>query len=239
MSVLTLVRHAQASFLAENYDELSALGQKQAQLLGEFWVSRGIDFDEVYCGPKVRHVDTAAIVGSAFAGAGRRWPQPVVLAELDEYDLGSLLQHLAPELCRQDAAFAELLECYRRDKDGPGQARSFQRMFEALTMHWATTPCAVAGVEGFAGFRNRVECGLGRVMEKPGSGRRVALFTSGGFIGTSISRALDAPDRMALELSWRLRNTSLTEIVFTRNRLTLDSFNVLPHLENRAHWTYW
>ena len=54
MSVLTLVRHAQASFFADNYDELSPLGRKQARLLGEFWVRRQIDFDEVYCGPRVR-----------------------------------------------------------------------------------------------------------------------------------------------------------------------------------------
>jgi broad specificity phosphatase PhoE len=239
MSVLTLVRHAQASFLADNYDELSALGREQAQSLGAFWVSNGIDFDEVYCGPRVRHRDTAAIVGTVFTGAGRSWPDPVVLEELDEYDLGSLLQHLAPDLSRRDAAFADLQEGYRRNRDGPERTRSFQRMFEALTLHWATTSCAVAGVEEFAGFRDRVERGLNLVMEKPGSGRRVVLFTSGGFIGASISRALDAPDRMALELSWRLRNSSLTEIVFTRNRRTLDSFNLIPHLEDRDHWTYW
>ena len=238
MSVLTLVRHAQASFFAENYDELSALGQKQARLLGEFWVRQADRLREVYCGPKVRHIDTAAIVGSAFAGAGRRWPQPVVLAELDEYDLGTLLQHLAPDLSRQDAAFAELLEGYRRDKGGPGWARSFQRMFEALTMHWATTPHAVAGVEGFAGFRDRVERGLSRIMERPGSGRRVALFTSGGFIGASIQLALGAPT------GWLSNSVGGSAMLADRDRVhteprTLDSFNVVPHLEDRTLWTYW
>ena len=45
---------------------------------------------------------------------------------------------------------------YYYDQDSPGRVRSFQRVFEALTMHWATTPGAVAGVEPFAGFRDRV-----------------------------------------------------------------------------------
>src|SRR5207244_11804069 len=94
MSVLRLVRHAQASFHANNYDELSTLGQKQAQLLGEFWARRRIDFDEVYCGPRVRQSHTAEIVGSAYARAGKTWPEPVVLAELDEYDLGGLVKNL-------------------------------------------------------------------------------------------------------------------------------------------------
>ncbi len=112
-------------------------------------------------------------------------------------------------------------------------------MFEVLTMHWATTPCPIAGVEGFPAFRDRVERGLRRVMDGQRSGRRVALFTSGGVIGTAVRLALDAPDRMALEVNWRVRNCSLTEFVFTRNRFTLDSFNALPHLEDPALWTYW
>lgn len=140
MGVMTLVRHGQASLFADNYDELSSLGREQARLLGEYWVRRGTDLDEVYCGPRARQRQTAEVVGSAYTRAGRTWPEPVVLAELDEYDLGSLLQTLAPELSRQDPAFAELLACYRRDEAGPDRERSFRKVFEALTMHWVTTP---------------------------------------------------------------------------------------------------
>ena len=60
-----------------------------------------------------------------------------------------------------------------------------------------------------------------------------------GVIGTAVRLALDAPDRTALEVNWRVRNGSLTEFVFTKDRLTLDSFNALPHLEDPALWTYW
>src|SRR3954467_6272624 len=107
MSTLTLVRHAQASLFADNYDELSPLGREQARLLGEFWVRRQIDFDEVYCGPRARQKQTAEIAGSPFTRAGRTWPEPVELAELDEYDLGNILDTLAPKLEREDLAFAE------------------------------------------------------------------------------------------------------------------------------------
>lgn len=239
MSVLTLIRHAQASLFTDNYDELSALGRRQAQRLGEYLVRGEIDFDEVFCGPRVRQRQTAEIAGAARAQAGRSWPDPVELAELDEYDLGSLLHKLAPDLARRDAAFAALQEDYRRDEDGPRRLRSFQKMFEALTGHWATTACSDAGVEGFTVFRERVQRGLSRVMEGQRSGRRVALFTSGGVIGTAVRLALDAPDRMALELSWRVHNCSLTAFVFTKGRFTLDSFNGLPHLEDAALRTYW
>jgi broad specificity phosphatase PhoE len=239
MGVMTLVRHGQASLFADNYDELSALGREQARLLGEYWGHRQVDFDEVYCGPRARQRQTAEIAGTACSRAGRTWPEPVVLAELDEYDLGGVLQTLAPALSPEDPAFAELLANYQQAKDGPDREHSFRRVFEALTMHWVTYPDSVTGVEGFQTFRDRVERGLRMVMGKPGSGRRVALFTSGGVIGASVRLALDAPDRAALEVNWRVRNCSLTEFVFSKGRFTLDSFNALSHLEDPALWTYW
>ena len=58
MSTLTLVRHAQASLFADDYDQLSDVGRQQARLLGEFWACRGTDFDEVYCGPRARQRQT-------------------------------------------------------------------------------------------------------------------------------------------------------------------------------------
>jgi len=137
------------------------------------------------------------------------------------------------------AAFAELLASYRRAENGPERARSFWKMFQPLTLRWATTPHSVAGVESFPEFRDRVERALRRVMEGQRSGRRAAVFTSGGVIGTAVRLALAAPDRTAVEVNWRVRNCSLTEFVFTKNRFNLDSFNALPHLDDPTHWTYW
>jgi broad specificity phosphatase PhoE len=239
MSTLTLVRHAQASLFADNYDVLSPLGETQARLLGDFWARRQIVFDEVHCGPRTRQRQTAEIAGSAYIQAGKNWPEPVVLAELDEYDLGGLLRDLAPHLALRDASFAALFENFKQDENGPNRARSFWQMFEALTTHWATASAPLVGMESYPAFRDRVQRGLRLVMQKPGSGRRVAVFTSGGVIGTAVRLALAAPDRKAMEVNWRVRNCSLTEFVFTKDRFSLDSFNTLPHLEDLALWTYW
>ena len=46
------------------------------------------------------------------------------------------------------------------------------------------------------------------------------------------------PDRAALELNWRLRNGSLTRLVYSPGRLTLDDFNTIPHLSDPGLWTY-
>src|ERR1700740_634212 len=51
MGRLFLVRHAQASFLSQNYDQLSPLGGTQARLLGQYWAQHHVLFDRVGTGP--------------------------------------------------------------------------------------------------------------------------------------------------------------------------------------------
>src|SRR5262245_21004338 len=104
MSTLTLVRHAQASFFTDHYDQLSPLGEKQARSLGEYWARRGTEFDEVYTGPRRRHQQTAAAVADAFVHAGLSFPAYVTVPELDEYDLGGILGGLAPALAKENRA---------------------------------------------------------------------------------------------------------------------------------------
>jgi broad specificity phosphatase PhoE len=233
-----MVRHGQASFFADDYDNLSALGREQARLLGVYWARCGRTFDEVYCGPRARQRQTAELAGAACREAGVAWPEITVLPELDEYDLNGILYHLAPELARQNAAFAELIESCRQGGEEDERVRRFQKMFEVLMLHWMEAAGEAPGRESWPAFRERVRRGIHKVVDPPGKGRRVVFFTSGGFISRAVQWALGAPDRTALELNWRLRNGSLTEFVFTRNRFTLDSFNELPYLEDEALRTY-
>src|ERR1700737_3707952 len=96
MSILFLVRHAQASFLAENYDKLSELGQAQAQLLGKYWVLRRFHFDRVCVGSCVRQIDTVKLVSEAYTAAGGGFPGAVVWPGLAKYKGGFYLS--APSL---------------------------------------------------------------------------------------------------------------------------------------------
>jgi broad specificity phosphatase PhoE len=238
MSSLTLVRHAQASFFADHYDQLSPLGEKQAQLLGQRWASRQCVLDEVYVGPRRRHQHTAAVVAESYRHAGISFPQTVILPELDEYDLSGILQHLAPALANNDEGFAALARHQRDGATEQEKARNFQRMFEPLLSHWQTVAAGLDGVESWPEFRDRVDRGLKRIVDRPGHARRIVAFTSGGFIGTAVQRALGAPDRTALEINWRIRNAALTEFVFGRGRISLDAFNDIAHLPDSGLATY-
>jgi broad specificity phosphatase PhoE len=238
VSVLTLVRHGQASFFADDYDRLTSLGEQQSQLLGEYWARHGARFDAVYTGPRARQQRSAEIAGGACRQAGDPWPEPVALPDLDEFDLHGLVHQLVPELSRQNAEFAALVDGYRQSAGEHDRLRAFQRMFEPLLVYWQSLPAGHDGVESWPDFRDRVERVLRQIIAPAGSGRRIVMFTSGGFIGAATRLALAAPDRSALELAWRLRNASLTEFVFTHDRFSLDSFNTVPHLPDSALWTY-
>ena len=58
MSELILIRHAQASFGQENYDNLSELGHDQAALLGSLFDKLNIAPDRVVIGTQKRHQQT-------------------------------------------------------------------------------------------------------------------------------------------------------------------------------------
>ena len=50
MGTLYLVRHGQASFGADDYDQLSELGHRQSVRLGEYFAERDIRFDGLIAG---------------------------------------------------------------------------------------------------------------------------------------------------------------------------------------------
>ena len=241
MAQLILVRHGQATPFEEITDRLSPLGETQSRKLAEFWIRNQVVFDEVYIGSLVRQRRTAELVGEAFTAHGRAWPELQVIPELNEYDADSVVKHFAPQLAARDPQFRLLVEAVECGGD-PDQNRRFQRMFEALMNRWITGELDSLEVESWHSFRDRVRRALrsitGGAGPRPAKGRRVAAFTSGGPIGVAVQIALDAPDRTGLEVNWRVRNCSLTEFVFSGERLSLDSFNAIPHLDDPALRTF-
>ena len=57
MSAIYLIRHGQASFGKADYDQLSAKGISQSELLGKFWQSMPVP-NKVFTGDLLRHEQT-------------------------------------------------------------------------------------------------------------------------------------------------------------------------------------
>ena len=238
MSSLVLVRHGQAMPFQDAPDRLSATGEAQARKLGAFWTLRRVVFDEVYTGTLARQARTAEIVAECHAQAGIPWPRTQVVPGLDEYDAEGILAAGIPRLSARDEAFQALVAQIDRAADRAERNRRFQRVFEAVMHEWQGGSVAILGLEPWSAFRDRVAAAITKITASGRSGRRVAAFTSGGPIGVAVQRVLQAPERMALELNWRIRNCSLTEIVFSKERASLDLFNATAHLDDPSLETY-
>src|SRR4051812_8520515 len=152
MSTLTLVRHGQASFFADNYDQLSPLGEQQARLLGDYWIRRGARFDEVYTGPRVRQIETAALAGEAFAKANLPWPEPRFIEELDEHQVDRLIKLAMPEIARRYPEIGKLHADFRAAEARRDKHRTFQLMFERVVMLWVEGAVEAPGVEPWRAF---------------------------------------------------------------------------------------
>jgi broad specificity phosphatase PhoE len=233
MGQLTLIRHGQAHAFAQDSDRLTELGEAQAQRLNQYWMHHNTTFTECYSGTLRRQRHTAEIAMADVATATLQQ-----LTAFNEYDADGILHVLRPRLLATDAAFQQLDADFEAHREQPDRNRYFQRMFEYLTLRWLRGELTADNVESFAAFQQRIHHELKNILQQDGTGRRVALFTSGGVIGSVVQAALQAPAEQMLALNWRVRNCSLTEFTFSRTRLSLDSFNALPHLDEPALWTY-
>ena len=228
MGSLFLVRHGQASAFEDNYDRLSSVGERQARLLGESWARRGVRFDRVFTGPRVRQKTTAEI--AAEAGG---LPPPVELAELDEMGIEPLFREHMPELFSRHDHLRALGDAMLMADGDEARARSFAILFEAVLRMWVKGEVSGAGVEPWLEFRARVRRALA-VVRVDGRGQRIAVFTSAGPVASAVQLALGADDETALALAFRVRNSSVSEFLFSGDRFSLASFNETPHLHDAA-----
>jgi broad specificity phosphatase PhoE len=238
MGRLWLVRHAQASFLQENYDKLSELGEAQARRLGEYWVRHNMQFDRVCTGPCVRQKNTASIVGDAYRQAGLDFPVPAVLDEFDEYDGESVLKHALPGLLEKDARIRGLHRAFEEAKDSAERRKTFQKTFEAVIGLWVNGEISPAGVESWDAFSARVRRGFKAFLSAGAQGERLAIFTSGGPIALAAQRALDLSSQNTLRVSWMAQNCSYSEFIFSGERFTMSTFNSFPHLDDSSMQSY-
>ncbi len=238
MSRLILVRHAQASFLTDEYDRLSETGRRQAAELGRYWTSRERHFHAVVTGPRRRHQETAALAGEQYREAGLSWPEPAVLPELDEHGIDQFLECGGDAL---DERFPEVRDrrvVLERAVSRTEKHRAFQKLFESVVTLWARDEVAAPYLETWSDFSARVSRAVDTLTSSNKRGLETAVFTSVGPISIVLHRILACPRQKALELGWRLGNCSLTELVYSRHRMTLDRFNALPHLDADGLLTY-
>ena len=94
MASLYLIRHGQASFGSDHYDQLSPLGQRQADLSGQFFADIGLHFGQAVSGDLSRQRET----GERVLKAQPRPPEQRIDPRLNEVDNEGQIAALLPML---------------------------------------------------------------------------------------------------------------------------------------------
>lgn len=216
MGSIYLVRHGQASFGAADYDQLSALGERQCRRLGEYFAARGRRFDRVITGTLKRHDQSWAGIA---AGLGSAAPKNVLrLPGLNEYDGDALIHAIHPEPLARPTT--------------PELYRHHFRLLKSALRAWMADTIRPAGMPSFADFAQGVADALEEARRDPA--QRVLVVSSGGPISTAITQVMGIAPEFSIELNMRLRNSAVSEFEMNSRRSTLLSYNTLPHLES-AH----
>ena len=213
MGTIYLVRHGQASFGAEDYDQLSPLGAQQAQQLGRYWQSRGMHFDAVYTGTLKRHVQTLEGIAQTLPSL----PQAEALPSLNEYDSHALIRCIHPE----PLGPADTPETYRAH---------FRLLCDAIAQ-WMSGVISPEGMPSWEAFSGDIRQALEQIRRQHHEGN-VLVVSSGGPISTAASLILGAPAEVSIALNMRIRNTAVTELGMSAKRLMLQTFNTLNHLDS-------
>jgi broad specificity phosphatase PhoE len=238
MGRVFLVRHAQASFLEPDYDRLSATGEAQARVLGEYWARHKVVFDRICTGPRVRHRNTEKAVGETYAKHSLNFPHPEVFNEFDEFQGDVVLEKSLQNLCETNSLIRDLEAAVRSANSPPQRRRNFQKLFETVVTMWVRGELTVDGVESWEAFTARVNRGLSQFLSVAGKSETCAIFTSGGPVAVSVQRALHLSPWHTLQVAWMPRNCSYSEFLFSEDRFTMSTFNSFQHLDDPTLLTY-
>lgn len=219
VKTITFVRHAQASFGADNYDQLSPLGYQQSQWLGQFWASTGQQFDAVITGAMARHKQTAK----------------TALAELRDP-----IDHQI-DARWNEFAFQKLVKSYLA-RNGELQAdigRDKRLQLKALKLSlqaWIDDELPHDQIdETWAEFLTRVTSALNDLPEY----KNLLVISSGGALSAALCHILKAPAQTMIALNLQTANSAVHQCVSTREGIQLTRFNHLPHLvDKNEHITF-
>lgn len=228
MKKIYLVRHGQANSLGSNYDMLTDLGHKQAELLGEYFVRMKVEFDFIGSGSLHRQIQTLEGIINPLIKEGVQFPAPQILEGFNEFDSGLWL-HIANSIRKEDPEFAKTLERYKILQAG-GRASSrdiFYKLIQRVLLEW---------VEGkhsepysFEEYKSRVTDSLQKI---PLNARSILLTTSSTPVAILSGLSLGLSKKEFLPLMKFISNTSLNIFQWDEGKISPVTLNSYPHIQD-------
>ena len=225
MGSIYLIRHAQASFGAQDYDVLSPLGYRQAEVLGDYLAQLGIRFDRCISGELHRQQDTARTTLARLDRSDKGPPSLEIDAAFNEFQADAVIRAHLPELLEVEPNALHIL------RNAASHRAEFQRLFTFVVHRWISGEHEKEELESWSSFLERVAGGLERLLKQAEKSDKIAVFTSGGTITALLQRIIGVPAVKAFELNWQIVNTSLSQLKFRGREVALASFNSHAHLQ--------
>ncbi|MCR4510226.1 phosphoglycerate mutase family protein [Pseudomonas sp. 32.2.56] len=225
MGSIYLIRHGQASFGADDYDVLSPIGIRQAEVLGAHLAQLGTRIDRSVSGDLRRQQHTANAALQQLQDAQLASAALEIDAAFNEFDADAVIRALLPDLLPEEP---EALHILRNAAQNRGE---FQRLFAKLIGRWVSGEHDKPGLQSWQAFVEQVQGGLERVLQQADSKQNIAIFTSGGTITALLHLITGIAPAQAFELNWQIVNTSLSCLKFRGKQVSLASFNSHVHLQ--------
>jgi broad specificity phosphatase PhoE len=223
MPTVLLVRHGQASFGSEDYDVLSDLGCRQAEIAAASLGERGYRPARLLTGTLRRQRETAA----PFAALGTELE---VEPRWDEFEADEVLEHHGRSSLRLEGeANGETLT-----------TRAFQAALDPALAEWIAHAERSPTAQTWPQFSAAGAGALRDLAADLASGETAVVVTSAGTIGAVVGTVLGAPANLFPTLNRVLVNASVTKLAIGSTGTNLISFNDHSHLEmvDRALVTY-
>lgn len=216
MTTIYLIRHGQASFGAESYDQLSPNGELQAKLLGQYFNQILKQDPYVIAGSMQRHQQTAKIA------LDESFPDLSIQTDSawNEFNHEQVFSHYEPRF-KQPHLLKQEIEKAINPRD------YLAKIFEAAIERWTGGEYHHEYDEAWPHFKNRVENALQNLCNQLAETqpRYAVVFTSGGVISVIAGKLLELNPNRTFALNWAITNSSITTLRLVGNEAQLLSLN--------------
>ena len=224
MAELILIRHGQASFGKENYDQLSSLGYQQCRELGKSHVGN-LQPKRLVSGGLARQQQSleAWLEGFGQKAVGNTDFPMEKVAHFNEFDTEDVLAVAFPEFENRQNMMRHLME-------SGDPKKTFHKLYQQAVKLWISGQ-RNSYKESFEAFNERVMTGLSSLIESSEPGSSTILFSSAGPIALCLQHALGLNANHAFALNEAMANSSVSRLVFNQSgELNLSYFNCFAHL---------
>ena len=216
MTTIYFIRHGQASFGAESYDQLSPNGELQAKILGQYFDQILKEAPVVVSGSMQRHQQTACI------SLAECFPEVDVLTNSawNEFNHQQVFAQYEPRFNE-----SHLLKADVAKESNP---RAYlAKIFEGAIERWTGGDYHHEYDESWPEFKSRIEVALQDLCDELAQSkpRYAVVFTSGGVISVVAGKLLGLSPNKTFALNWAIANSSMTTLRLVGNEPQLLSLN--------------